>query len=155
MKDIKLPFLSYSLLLVLVLALFSSCESEESKELAGFLVGFVVFLTGTILTGIPAVILAAVSINTKNPSTPIIAIVLTVLYAFFFFAQLIVFSDSPVGLDGAVMLFPVITIAIIIMCVLFIIMGYKKRKIGFTSNADEDVDVLDNIINTEEDQELL
>lgn len=155
MKEFKKPFLRYSLLFMLSLLLFSSCKTDEGKELVGFFVGFMVFLTGTIVTGIPAIVLSAVSINSKSPSVPIIAIVLTSLYSLFFFAEVSMFADSPVGLDGSVMLFPVITIAIIVMCVVFITTGYKKRKNGFTSNADEKVDVLDKIINSEEDQDLL
>lgn len=155
MKDEKLSSLKYFAFFILSLLLFSSCESEESKELAGFLVGFVVFLSGTIVTGIPAIVLSTMSINTKSSSVPTIAIVLTVLYSLFFFAQVSIFSDSPVGLDGSVVLFPVITLAIIALCVVFIVMGFKRRKNGFTTNADEKEEVLDNIINSEEDQDLL
>ncbi len=155
MKNVKLPFPKYSFLLLLAPVLFGSCESEEGKELAGFLVGFVVFLIGTIVTSIPAIIFSALSINTKSSSVPIIAIVLTVLSFFFLIAQVTIFSDSPEGLDGSVVLFPIITIAIIAMCIVFIVMGIKNRKNGFNSNADEEIDVLDNIINSEEEQEIL
>lgn len=155
MKTFKIEYLKYFGLFLLSVVLFSSCESEEGKELAGFLVGFVVFLTGTIIAGIPALILSALSMNTKSSSVPVIAIVLTVLYSFFFVAEVSIFSDSPVGLDGSVVLFPIITIAIIAMCIVFITMGFKKRKNGFATNADDDIDVLDNIINSEEDKDLL
>jgi hypothetical protein len=155
MKVFNLFNLKYIGLFLLSTVLFSSCESEEGKELAGFLIGFIVFLTGTILTGIPAIILSALSINTKSTSVPILAIVLTVLYTFFFFAEVSIFADSPVGLDGSVILFPVITVAIIALSVVFIVMGFNKRKKGFTTNADEKTDVLDDIINSEDDQELL
>lgn len=147
--------IKYSGILILSLLLLSGCNSEEGKELAGFLVGFIVFLTGTILAGIPAIILSALSLNTKSSSVPTIAIVLTVLYSLFFFAEISIFSDSPAVQGESVMIFPFITFAILAMCVVFIVMGFKKRKSGFTTNSDDEIDVLDNIINSEEEQDLL
>lgn len=142
-------------ILLISTLLFSSCNSEEAEELTGFIIGFLVFLMGTILTGIPAIVFSAISIKTKSPYVPVIAIVLTVVYSVFLFMELRIFSESPTGLTGSVALFPLITVAIIVLCIVFIVMGFKNRKLGYTSNADEKVDVLDNIINSEEDQDLL
>ena len=142
-------------LLILSTLLFTGCKNGEADEAIGFFLGFIVFLCGTIVTGIPAIILSAISISTKNVSVPVIAIVLTALYGIFFFIEVSIFSDVPGGMKDTMFLFPLITLAIIGMCITFIVMGFKKRKNGFSSNADSEIDLLDNIINSEEDKDLL
>lgn len=150
MKLIK--YLPFILLLMLTL---NSCHTDEGKEVVGFFVGFVVFLIGTIITGIPAIILSAVSISSKNSAVPILAIVFTVGYFLFFIAQISIFTDTPADLETSVMMFPTITGIIIALCIVFIIMGFNKRKHGFTSKKDDNQSALDEILNDEDDNDLL
>jgi hypothetical protein len=150
MKLIKyLPFL---FLLMLTL---NSCHTDEGKEAVGFFIGFVVFLIGTIVTGLPAIILSAVSISSKNSTVPILAIVFTVGYILFFMAQISIFTDSPADLESATMIFPTISGVIIVMCIIFIVIGFNKRKHGFTSKKDDNQSALDEILNDEDDNDLL
>ncbi len=150
MKTIKLLSI-----LILILISLNSCQTEEGKEVVGFFVGFVVFLIGTIITGIPAIILSAISISSKKSAIPILAIVFTVGYFLFFIAQVTIFTDTPADLESASMMFPTISGVIIAMCIVFIIMGFSKRNKGFTNTKDDNQSALDDILNEEDDNDLL
>ncbi len=150
MKLIK--YLPFILLLMFTL---NSCHTDEGKEVVGFFVGFVVFLIGTIITGIPAIILSAVSISSKNSTVPILAIVFTVGYFLFFIAQISIFTDTPADLESAAMIFPAISGIIIAMCIIFIVIGFNKRKNGFPSKKDDTQTALDEILSEEDENDLL
>ncbi|MCB9188871.1 MAG: hypothetical protein H6599_06270 [Flavobacteriales bacterium] len=143
------------LFLPFLLLLFSSCNTEEGKEFASFFIGFVVFLVGTIIVGIPGIVLSAISISSPQKSVPILAIVFTALYLIFFLIMMSVFGQSPAAnLDGSIMIFPVINVAIVIMNSVFIYMGFKSRRNQPVSKADERSQLLDDILN-EEDKDLI
>ena len=141
-----------ALSLPVLLLLISSCNTEEGKEFASFFVGFVIFLVGTVVVGIPGIVFAAISISSKHKAVPILAIVFTVLYLIFFVIMMNVFSQGDAtDLDGSVAVFPIINIAIIIMNAVFIYMGIKNRKNQPTSSADDQTGLLDDIINEKEE----
>lgn len=129
----------------------SSCNTEEGKEFVGFFVGFVIFLVGTVVVGIPGIVFSAISISSKHRAVPILAIVFTSLYLIFFMVMMDVFGQGDAKVDGSVMVFPVINIAIILMNALFIYMGIKNRKNQPVSSADDKTSLLDDIINEEEE----
>lgn len=150
-------FSSKSILLTLpfLLMLVSSCNTQEGKEFASFFIGFVVFLVGTVIVGIPGIVLSAISISSPQKSIPILAIVFTALYLIFFLIMMSVFGQSPsANLDGSIMIFPVINVAIVIMNAVFIYMGFKNRRNLPVSRADNKSDVLDDILN-EDDKDLI
>lgn len=140
---------SFLILIIVLLTLsLNSCNTEEGKEFASFFVGFIIFLVGTVVVGIPGIVMSAVSISSKHKALPILAIVFTALYLVFFIMMVGIFADSSAtDLEGSVSIFPLITIAIIIMNIVFIIMGYKNRAKKPISSADGKGDILDDIIN--------
>lgn len=155
-NDTKRMLRIFSIILPLLLILItSSCNTQEGKEFASFFVGFIVFLVGTVIVGIPGIVMSAVSISSKQKSVPILAIVFTSLYAVFFVLMMSVFgSSSATKLDGSIMIFPIVNVSIIIMNIIFIVMGYKNRSNQPTTSADDNSGLLDDIIN-EEDPDLI
>lgn len=136
---------------LLLIFITSSCKTEEGREFASFFVGFIVFLVGTVIVGIPGIVMSAISISSKQKSIPILAIVFTSLYAVFFVLMMSVFGTSDATkLDGSIMIFPIVNVSIIAMNIIFIVMGYKNRKNRPVSSADDNSGLLDDIINEEE-----
>lgn len=133
----------------------ASCQQDaKTNQALGFLYGMFTFLIGTILTGLPAVVLSAVSVSSKKQSIPILAIVFTILYFLFF---ILMFSNFGFA-DNSEMttIFPVISLFILGLSIVLIMQGYKKRTKGFSSIKDTDeADVLDNIISEDNEDELL
>jgi hypothetical protein len=155
-NDNKIALRLASIILPLFLLFMTSCNTEEGKEFASFFVGFIIFLVGTVLVGIPGIVFSAISISSKHKSVPILAIVFTSLYAVFFIMMMSIFSQGDaMNLDGSIAIFPIINIVIIIMNIAFIVMGYKKRANQPVSGADEKIDLLDDIINDEGDEDLI
>lgn len=145
----------FSIVLPLLLIFITSCNTEEGKEFASFFVGFIVFLIGTVIVGIPGIVMSAISITSKHKSVPILAIVFTALYAIFFVMMMSVFAQGKsTNLDGSIMIFPIVNVSIIVMNIAFIVMGFKKRASQPTTTADDKSDVLDDIIN-ETDNDLI
>lgn len=136
--------------IVAIALLFSSCESEQGKEVVGFFVGFVIFMIGTVIVGIPSIVLSSVSLTSEKNTIPVLAIIFTVLYFIFFLISFEAFSDTPSGLDSSVAVFPVVNLAIIAMDIVFIVKGYKKRGNKEVSKADSKTSLLDDIINEED-----
>ncbi len=151
----KISLKLVSLFLPLVLLFLSSCNTEEGKEFASFFVGFVVFLVGTVVVGIPGIVFSAISISSKHKSMPILAIVFTVLYLVFFVIMMNVFTQgNGTNLDGSIMVFPIINIAIIIMNAVFIYMGFKNRADQPVSSADNSTDLLDDVLGEDEENTI-
>jgi len=147
----------YATLTVLVVfAIFlTGCQQDtKANEAIGFLFGMFVFLIGTILTGLPAVVLAAVSVSSNKKSIPLLAILFTVLYFIFFVGM---FSTAGFASNSEITtIFPVVSLLILGLSIVLIVRGYKKRATGFSSISDGDnTDVLDDIIGADSDDELL
>lgn len=138
--------------LPLILLFLTSCESEEGKEFASFFIGFIVFLAGTVVVGIPGIVFSAISISSNRQSVPILAIVFTALYLVFFVIMMNVFMQGgSAELDDSIVVFPIINMTIIIMNIIFIAMGYKKRKNQPITSADNKDDLLDDIVEEQEE----
>lgn len=141
--------------LPLLLLFLTSCDTEEGREFASFFVGFIVFLVGTVIVGIPSIVFAAISISSRHKSIPILAIVFTVLYLVFFVIMMTVFGQGEAtDLDGSIMVFPIINMSIIIMNAVFIYMGFKNRAKRPISSADDQSDLLDDMINEGEESSI-
>lgn len=153
MKNSFNKILSISLILLLIF--LASCQSEKGQEVVSFLVGFVIFMVGTVVVGIPSIVLSAVSISAKNTTVAILAIVFTVLYLLFFFISVNTFSQTPGGLDGSIAIFPVINLIIIVMNSIFIYRGFKTRNNQDYSKSDSKSNLLDDIINSTEEEDTL
>ncbi len=142
-------------LLLLLFVFLTGCQKDpKANEAIGFLFGMFVFLIGTILTGLPAVILAAVSVSSSRKSIPILAILFTVVYFIFFVAM---FSNLSFTENSEVtMIFPVVSLLILGLSIVLIVRGFRKRATGYASLSDADNStVLDAIIDGENDDELL
>ncbi|WP_258543317.1 hypothetical protein [Parvicella tangerina] len=151
-NEVKKALRLSTFILPLFLLLLSSCNTEEGKEFASFFVGFVIFLVGTVVVGIPGIVFSAISISSKHKSMPILAIVFTVLYLVFFVIMMSVFGQGKATkLDGSIIVFPIINMAIIIMNAVFIYMGFKNRANQPISSADDQADLLDDLINEDEE----
>jgi hypothetical protein len=116
-------------LLPIILGLFilTSCEDEETQEAFGFLLGFFIFLGGTILTSIPAIVLSSVSISNRSKVVFILAILFTILSTFFLIAELNLFMEAAYqGDKNTIIVFPAITFMMIILCIVMIVIGVKR-----------------------------
>lgn len=142
-------------LLPIILGLFilTSCEDEETQEAFGFLLGFFIFLGGTILTSIPAIVLSSVSISNRSKVVFILAILFTVLSTFFLIAELNLFMEAAYqGDKNTIIVFPAITFMMIILCIVMIVIGVKRSASEAIKSKLSNND-LDKIIEDSEDVE--
>lgn len=142
-------------LLPIILGLFilTSCEDEETQEAFGFLLGFFIFLGGTILTSIPAIVLSSVSISNRSKVVFILAILFTILSTFFLIAELNLFMEAAYqGDKNTIIVFPAITFMMIILCIVMIVIGVKRSASEAIKSKLSNND-LDKIIEDSEDVE--